>query len=125
VRATDVIGPYQGNVAATRRSWAANNADKIVAYIRGFREAVAWLYQPENRTEAIDILCRHLPQMPYDIAGASYPELLHPAHGFFRSCELDEAGLKCVLELRNRYAPSAASLGPAGRYYDPQYSRQQ
>lgn len=38
VRATDVIGPYQGNVAAARRSWAANNADKIVSYIRAFRE---------------------------------------------------------------------------------------
>jgi ABC-type nitrate/sulfonate/bicarbonate transport system substrate-binding protein len=125
VRATDIIGPYQGNVAATRRSWAENNADRIVGYIRGFRESVAWLYDPANRTEAIDILCRHVPQMPHDIAGASYPELLHPAHGFFRSCELDPAGLKCVLELRNRYAPSTTSLGPPGRYYDPQYSRQQ
>lgn len=125
VRATDVIGPYQGNVAATRRSWAASNADKIAGYIRGFRESVAWLYEPSNRTEAIDILCRHLPQMPPEIATASYRELLHPTHGFFRACELDQAGLKCVLELRNRYAPSMKSLGAPGRYFDPQYSNQQ
>ena len=125
VRATDVIGPYQGNVAATRRSWAANNADKIVGYIRGFRESGAWLYDPANRTEAVEILRGHLPQLSQEIATVSYPELLHPAHGFFRSCELDQAGLKCVLELRNRYAPSATSLGPPGRYYDPQYSSQQ
>lgn len=125
VRATDVIGPYQGNVAATRRSWAASNAGKIVGYIRSFRESVAWLYEPSNRAEAIDILCRHLPQMPHEIASASYLELLHSAHGFFRACELDQAGLKCVLELRNRYAPSTKSLGAPGRYYDPQYSSQQ
>lgn len=122
VRATDVIGSYQGNVAATRRSWAANNTEKIVSYVRAFRESVAWLYEDSNRAEAIDILCRHLPQMPQEIAAASYPELLHPAHGFFKTCELDREGLKCVLDLRNRYAPSAKSLGAPDRYYDAQYS---
>ncbi|MDB5551739.1 MAG: hypothetical protein JWL86_1723 [Rhizobium sp.] len=122
VRATDVIGPYQGNVAATRRSWAANNPDKVVSYIRAFREAVTWLYEPANRIEAIDILGRHLPQLPQDIATASYAELLHPVHGFSKNCTLDREGLRCVLELRNRYAPSAQPLGAADRYYDPLYS---
>ena len=122
VRATDVIGPYQGNVAATRRSWAANNMGKIVSYVRAFRDSVTWLYEPLNRVEAIEILCRHLPQMPPEIAAASYPELLHPAHGFFKTCELDREGLKCALDLRNRYAPSTKSLGAPDRYYDAQYS---
>jgi ABC-type nitrate/sulfonate/bicarbonate transport system substrate-binding protein len=122
VRATDVIGPYQGNVAAARRSWAADNTNKIVGYIRAYRDSVTWLYEPSNQTEAIDILGRHLPQMPPDIAAASYPELLHPEHGFFRKCELDEAGLKCVLTLRERYASPAKRLGVLRRYYDPQYS---
>jgi ABC-type nitrate/sulfonate/bicarbonate transport system substrate-binding protein len=53
VRATDVIGPYQGNVAATRRSWAANNADKIVDYIRAYRESVTWLYELPNGTKPL------------------------------------------------------------------------
>lgn len=124
VRATDVIGPYQGNVAAARRSWAANNADKIVSYIHAYRDSVTWLYEPSNQSEAIDILRQHLPQMPPDIAAASYPELLDPAHGFFRTCDLDQAGLKCVLELRNRYAPSKKPLSASDRYYDPRYSNQ-
>jgi ABC-type nitrate/sulfonate/bicarbonate transport system substrate-binding protein len=122
VRATDVIGPYQGNVAATRRSWAANNTGTIVSYVRAFRDSITWLYEPLNRVEAIEILCRHLPQMPQDIAAASYSELLNPAHGFFKTCELDQAGLKCVLDLRNRYAPSPTSLGAPDLYYDRQYS---
>lgn len=121
VRATDVTGPYQGNVAAARRSWAAANPDKVIGYIRAFREAVTWLYEPAHRAEAVDILRRHLPQMPADIAAASYPELLDPAHGFFRTCELDEAGLQCVLALRKRYAPSAKPLGAPDRYFDPGY----
>jgi ABC-type nitrate/sulfonate/bicarbonate transport system substrate-binding protein len=122
VLATDVIGPYQGNVAATRRSWAANNAEKTVGYIRAYRDSVAWLYEPSNRLEAIDILCRHLPQMPREIAAESYLELLHPAHGFFKTCELDWEGLKCVLALRERYASPAKRLGVLSQYYDPQYS---
>lgn len=121
VRATDVIGPYQGNVAAARRSWAANNVEKVVSYIRSYRDSVAWLYEPANRSEAINILCRHLSQMSLDIAAASYSELLHPAHGFFKTCEIDPEGLKCVLELRERYA-SAKRLGISSRYYDPKYS---
>ncbi len=124
VRATDVIGPYQGNVAATRRSWAAANAGKIVGYIRAFRESVTWLYEAANRTEAIDILSRNLPQMQQEIAAASYGELLDPVHGFFKACELDRAGLKCVLELRNRYAPSAKPLDTPDRYFDPHYFNQ-
>src|ERR1700759_1990783 len=36
VKATDVIGPYQGNVAAVRRSWGAANADKVSGYIRAY-----------------------------------------------------------------------------------------
>ena len=122
VRATDVIGPYQGNVAATRRSWAAANGDKIVSYVGAFREAVTWLYEPAHQSEAVEILKRHLPQMAPDIAAASYPELLDPTRGFFRTCDLDQTGLDCVLELRKRYAPPTKPLGTANRYFDPLYS---
>ena len=121
VRATDVIGPYQGNVAAAQRSWAAKNPEKIIGYIRAFRESVAWLYEPSNRVEAIDILCHHLPQMTHEIAAASYLELLHPTHGFFKTCELDQAGLCNVLDLRNRYAPAGVPLTGPDRYYDARF----
>lgn len=121
VRATDVVGPYQGNVGAARRSWARANADKVVGYIRAYRAAVTWLRDPAHRNEAIDILCRHLPQLSRELATASYAELLHPRHGFYPQCELDRDGLACVLDLRGRYAPAPHSLGGVERYYDPQY----
>ena len=121
VKATDVTGPYQGNVAAARRTWAARNPEKIAGYIRGFREAVAWLYEPSNRPEAIDILLRHLPQMAPETAAASYDELLHPARGFFRDCAFDSSGIECVLDLRRRYGLPARPLGAASRYVDPRY----
>ena len=117
-KATDVIGPYQGNVAAARRAWAADNTDKIVGYAKGYRASVAWLYDAGHRGEAIEILRRHLPQMPQDIVEMSYSELLDPAHGFFHSCEFNGHGFDCVLELRKRYGQPAIQLGGRDRYCD-------
>src|SRR5581483_4271216 len=117
-KATDVIGPYQGNVAAVRRSWASQNREKVSAYVRAYRRSIAWLYQSENRDEAIAILKAHLPQMPQAIAEASYGELLDPAHGFFKSCEIDFDGLKCVLDLRSRYARPPSRLDDTAIYCD-------
>ncbi len=118
VRATDVIGPYQGNVAAVRRPWARDNRGKIEAYIRGYRRAIAWLYEPKNRTEAVAILMSHLPQMPQAIAQASHSELLDPSRGFFRTCEIVRAGLDCVLELRSRYGTPRKQLDDPDKYCD-------
>ena len=118
VKATDVIGPYQGNVAAVRRPWARDNRDKVDAYIRAYRRAIAWLYEPRNRSEAVAILMSHLPQMTQQIAEASYGELLDPARGFFRTCEIVRSGLDCVLELRSRYGLPRKRLNDPGKYCD-------
>jgi ABC-type nitrate/sulfonate/bicarbonate transport system substrate-binding protein len=120
-KATDVIGAYQGNVAAVRRPWAKQNRTRIVAYIRGYRRSIAWLYEPSNRNEAIEILRRHLPQMPQAVAEASYSELLDPTTGFFRSGDIDQVGLNCVLELRSRYGSRPRLLSDPARYCDPSY----
>ncbi|HET7889151.1 MAG TPA: ABC transporter substrate-binding protein [Bradyrhizobium sp.] len=118
VKATDVIGPYQGNVAAVRRSWARGHRDKVAAYIRSYRRAIAWLYEPSNRSEAIAILRHHLPQMTQEMAEASYGELLHPARGFFHACEIVRSGLDCVLELRSRYGLPKKQLNDPDKYCD-------
>jgi ABC-type nitrate/sulfonate/bicarbonate transport system substrate-binding protein len=124
VKATDVIGPYQGNVAAVRRSWARQNRSKIVSYIRAYRRSIAWLYEPANRDAAISILRAHLPQMPHAIAEASYAELLDPARGFFRSCDIDREGLDCVLALRSRYGLPSRQLNDPEKYRDLSFANE-
>jgi len=119
--ATDVIGAYQGNVAAARRPWAQQNRSKVIAYIRGYRDSIAWLYEPSNRNEAIEILRRHLPQMPQAVAEASSAELLDAVNGFFRSGDIDPEGLNCVLELRSRYGSPPKRLRDPARYCDLSY----
>ena len=121
VKAVDVIGPYQGNVAAARRSWASCNSDSVTGFIRGYRELIAWLYNDVNRAEAIAILLQNLPQMTPDVAEGSYGELLHRTFGFFRNCEINAEGLACVLDLRSRYARPKKRLGSPEKYIDRQY----
>jgi ABC-type nitrate/sulfonate/bicarbonate transport system substrate-binding protein len=124
VKATNVLGPYQGNVAAARRSWAKGHQEQVVAYIRGYREAITWLYQPENQAEAIAVLQRNVPQMPKDIAEASHAVLLDPDEGFFRTCKIDIDGLARVLDLRSRYGEPKMTLGEPLRYCDLTYFEQ-
>jgi ABC-type nitrate/sulfonate/bicarbonate transport system substrate-binding protein len=121
VKATEMIGPYQGNVAAVRRPWARQNRSKILSFISGYRRSIAWLYEGANRKDAIAILRRHLPQMPQEIAEASYLELLDPVRGFFRNCDIDREGLACVLELRSRYGLPSRQLNDPAKYCDPSY----
>ena len=119
-RATKVIGPYQGNVAATRRSWARENRTKVIAFIRGYAQAIDWLYDKANRDDAITIL-RNNVQMPPEIAERTYDELLDPQDGFFRNARVSTEGLRSVLALRSRYAAAKKKLIDPLKYYDPSY----
>ena len=121
MKATEMIGAYQGNVAAVRRPWAQQNRSAIVAYISGYRSSIAWLYDPSNRDEAIAILRRHLAQMAPEIAEASYAELLDPKNGFFRTGDIDREGLNRVLDLRSRYGHPSRLLDDPAKYCDLSY----
>ena len=118
--ATEVIGPYQGNVAATRRSWARENRTKVMAFIRGYAQAIDWLYDKSNRNEAITILLNNV-QMSPEIAARTYDELLDPKEGFFRNARVNMDGLRTVLALRSHYADVRKKLIDPLKYYDPSY----
>src|SRR6195256_4536469 len=80
--ATDVLGRYQGLVGGARKSWAEQNRDAVVGYIRAFSDAVDWLYQPANRDEAIAIFLKNLPNASPQTALVAYGILLNPVEGF-------------------------------------------
>jgi ABC-type nitrate/sulfonate/bicarbonate transport system substrate-binding protein len=120
-KATKVIGPYQGNVAATRRSWAKENRTKVIAFIRGYVQAIDWLYDQANHEEAIRILTKNIPEMSPALAQQSYDELLDPQDGFFRKGQVNLEGLRTVLALRSHYAEPPKKLADPMKYYDPSY----
>jgi ABC-type nitrate/sulfonate/bicarbonate transport system substrate-binding protein len=115
-RAPAVLGRYQGNVGAARRSWASAHPDAVTGYIRGYVAAVDWLYERTNRDQAVRILRTELPHMTPELAAQTYDELLHPQDGFFRGGRIDVEGLHTVLELRGRYARPPKQLSEPGKY---------
>jgi ABC-type nitrate/sulfonate/bicarbonate transport system substrate-binding protein len=122
-RGIAVLGRYQGNVGAARRSWARANKDAVIGYIRAYVAAIDWLYDRANRDEAIAILHQELPHMTPELAGQTYDELLDPKDGFFRNGRIDAEGLRTVLELRSRYAKPGKQLGDPEKYFDDAYHR--
>lgn len=122
-RGVDVLGRYQGNVGAARRSWASANKDAVIGFIRAYANAIDWLYDRANCAEAIWILCQELPDMTPDLALQAYAELLDPKDGFFRNGRIDVEGVRTVLELRSRYAKPAKQLSDPAKYLDEVYLR--
>ena len=120
-KATKVIGPYQGNVGATRRSWARQNRSLVIAFIRIFVESIGWLHDKQNREEAVVILEKNVPEISPGLAAQSYDELLDPQTGFSRDAKVNFDGLRTVLALRSRYAVPIKSLADPLKYYDPSY----
>lgn len=121
-KAVSVIGEYQGNVAAARRGWASENRECVVAFIRGYRKGIKWLYAHENRSEAVALLCRRLPRFTAETAASAYSELLDPHFGFFQDCDVRLEGVRTVLRLRQRYFPGASALSNPEKYFDMSYA---
>ena len=121
--ASDALGAYQGLVGGARKSWADANRDVVVGYIRAFSEAVDWLYQPQNRGEAIAIFRKNLPQATDQAANTAYGVLLSPKDGFQRKAQIDLKGVETVLRLRSKYGQPHKTLADPKRYYDDSFYR--
>jgi ABC-type nitrate/sulfonate/bicarbonate transport system substrate-binding protein len=117
----EALGSYQGNVAAARRRWAAENSDAVVSYIRSYIDAVQWLYEPSHVNEACDILLANVPGIPAALARASYTLLLDPATGCFPDAGIRSDGVRAVLDLRSRHSPSRRPLRDPAKYVDRSY----
>jgi ABC-type nitrate/sulfonate/bicarbonate transport system substrate-binding protein len=119
--ATDVLGRYQGLVGGARRSWADQNRDAVIGYIRAFSDAVDWLYDPANRDAAIAIFLKNLPNATPQAALVAYGILLNPVEGFQKKAKIDLEGVRTVLALRTKYAKPHKVLKDPTAYYDPSF----
>src|SRR5260370_40630594 len=101
--AVDVLGPYQTVVGMARRSWAKDNREALVRFIRASTEAIDWLLDPKNRAEAVQIYRKHLPNVPQDAAQLHVNPLLGQREGFTRGGALDLEGMMTVLKIRSEF----------------------
>jgi ABC-type nitrate/sulfonate/bicarbonate transport system substrate-binding protein len=115
--------PYQGNVAAARRSWAEGRPDLLVSFVRAYVAALRWLAISANRDAACDILMRHVPGMTPALARASHALMLRDNSGFSRDGRIGPDGVARVLRLRSRYAAGNRKLTEPRKYSEMRYWR--
>ena len=120
-RVKDVLGSYQGIVAAAKRDNADAKGKEVEAFIRAFHQGVAWLYDPANKEEAINLLMARMKGMERPGAERAYTVLLDPKNGIYRDLKVDREGLRTVLMLRSKYGQPRKELSDPGRYIDESY----
>jgi ABC-type nitrate/sulfonate/bicarbonate transport system substrate-binding protein len=113
------LGAYQGSVGAARRSWVRANEAALIGYMRGYRQAIDWLYDPGNRAVAEALLVAHIRDMTPALAAESCDLLLAPEGGLFRDVALDLDGIRTVLALRSKFGQPQKRLTDPNRYIDP------
>ena len=109
---------YQGGIFAANRAWAANNAEKIDSFIKGYLTSLEWTLDPNNYEEAKEILLKNMPAIKPGVADAVMQKLLNPATGLTPVGEMDIAGIDAVLGLRSRYAKPSKQLLDHSAYID-------
>jgi ABC-type nitrate/sulfonate/bicarbonate transport system substrate-binding protein len=118
--ALETLGHYQATVMMARRSWMATHRPAIVAFVRAYRAARAWLYAPANRPEAIAILARN-GGISADIAAQIAPIVLDSPATYSASGAFDVAGVQTVMDLRAAYATPKKTIANAQAFIDPQF----
>lgn len=116
--AIDVVPDYQGVIGTTRRSWAAENGDALTGYIRGYLDALDWVFDPANRAAAELLLAENVPQMTPAMATETCAVYLAPDGGFERRARLSRSGMDTVLALRSEYGRPQKTLTDPDRYVD-------
>jgi ABC-type nitrate/sulfonate/bicarbonate transport system substrate-binding protein len=128
----DLLGPYQAAGAFVMRQWARGNADALTGYLAAYVQALRWIRDRNNRTEAVNLLVGNL-KLDRKIAERTYDLLVVPASGFSPDAKFDVEGFRNMLALRAEiartpppYAPPHAGEGrereaPPERYVDLHY----
>ena len=114
------LGPYQGSVYVTRRSWAKLHRSELSAYIRAIAAATDYIFA--NKAGAIDVLKKHQPHLSAADVDQLYA-ILTGHEGFDPHAEINMEGVKTVLALRAAYGQPPRKPEPASAFIDQTYYR--
>jgi ABC-type nitrate/sulfonate/bicarbonate transport system substrate-binding protein len=114
--ASEWIAHYQAYAGVTKRSWARQNRDVLVRYIRAYVAAIKWIYDPANKSEATALLVQHA-HVPPEIAPQAFAEITGPG-GIAPDAKIDIDGLREVLALRSMFARPEKKLSDPFKYVD-------
>ncbi|MBM3342815.1 MAG: ABC transporter substrate-binding protein [Betaproteobacteria bacterium] len=109
---------YPGPVSATRRAWAQAHKAELIAFIKGFNRAYAWLQDAANHTRAIELLPARL-NTPADAA----QRVLNTVYRQPRP-QVTEDGVRQVMDLVWAAEKFTAPKGSPAKYFDLSYLRE-
>ena len=112
---SDFFPTYPGPIAAARRAWAREHKAELLAFIRGFNRAYAWLQDSANREAAIALLPARL-NMPADAAGRALVNVYSRPRP-----ELTEAGVRQVIDMVWAAEKFTAAKALPSKYMDLSY----
>lgn len=114
------IGPYQGSSFGLNQSWAEQNPELVVAFIRAYVQAMDIVYDENRRDEVVGIVTRHTAMKPA-IARKTIDQMTSGIYGFTPKVALDMEGVETVLRLRKKYGQPKADLSKLSDFVDLSY----
>lgn len=97
----DVASPYLGGVGAARESWVRANPGVAVRFIRAYLRGVLWVRDPAHQDDAVALLTNA--GTPVGLARQIYDAAVSDPTGLIPDSEVDVAGLRNVLKLRESF----------------------
>lgn len=111
---------YAWKSQAVREDWARANKTALVSYIRGWVKGTRWMYDPNNKEEAVRIMTKVL-KIDERYARTSY-ELSYGAKGTVsKDGEIDVIGLQELVNVVAAQGDIRPPVPKAEKYIDPVY----
>ncbi len=116
-RLIDAVPDYQQTAIATKRSWAEKNRPLMVRFMKGYVNAMHWLY--ENKEAAVSFLSKEMHLKPeYARKGWDYyiqNRIWHP------DGDLNLEGVKYIMKIHIELAGIKGQTPNPARYVDQSY----
>jgi ABC-type nitrate/sulfonate/bicarbonate transport system substrate-binding protein len=122
-RSTDVIQHFMFISVSANRTWAREHRPVLVRYLRGLAEAVAWLYNPANKDEAIAILA-HRTNTDLAAITRTYAVYIEEGKVIPERAQVPVEGLRAMLETMVELGDIPGPIADPQKYVDLTYGQE-
>jgi len=120
-RTADLLPDYPGSVYTTTRTWAKAHEADLVKFIRAYRQALDWVFDPANREKAAEILARTVGNINAKQATEALNDMLTPPGAYIRDASLSREAVDMAISLRGKYGVPRKEIGKPSDYVDMSY----
>jgi ABC-type nitrate/sulfonate/bicarbonate transport system substrate-binding protein len=113
-RSDALLPHYSFIMVGAGTAWAKANRDSVVRYLSALDRATEWLYNPANRTAAVDVLEKQMRKM-----GRPYLERIHKSYFEEANGRIVTRGVRVELEGLRVYGQKMKDLGILRGAVDP------